>query len=89
MTEQSIVVRKRRFFEKKVVWILGGAAIIVMIGLVVQLNMTWSRERLRGVSDDAQDAWHAAESGASSIVPSSNPFQPILDLFTASDASTQ
>lgn len=62
---------------------------LLVIGVVLQMRMTWSRERLRDVSDDAKDAWRAAGTGIASIKPSSNPFQPLLDLLTSSDENSQ
>ncbi|MFA6017770.1 MAG: hypothetical protein WCT28_03940 [Patescibacteria group bacterium] len=81
MTPQSIVVVKRRFFVGKTTWIFATCVLLLCIGVVIQLRMTWSREHIWGITSDAHDAVAAVETGAKVMKPDKNPFEPLLQLF--------
>lgn len=68
MEARRIVVPKRRFFAGKRALLLAGVVLCVVIGVAMQMRMTWSRERLRGVTSDAADVLHAARMQAE-IIP--------------------
>lgn len=81
MTAGNVVIRRRRFLVGKTAWLIVAFGVIILIGIVIQFHMTWSRERVRGVTSDAADAIDVAKTGASAVIPDSNPFQPLFDLF--------
>jgi len=81
MTPKSIVVVRRRFFVGKTVWIFGACLLLLCIGVMIQLRMTWSRERMREITSDAHDAAVVVETGAKIMKPDKNPFEPLLQLF--------
>ncbi len=67
MEAQRIIVPKRRFFAGKRALLLAGVLLCVAIGAAIQMRMTWSRERLRGVTSDAADVIDAAKTQAQTI----------------------
>jgi hypothetical protein len=81
MTAGNVVIRRRRFLVGKTTWLIVAFGVIILIGMVIQFRMTWSREHVRGITSDAVDAIDAAKTGAAAAVPSSNPLQPLFDLF--------
>lgn len=81
MSEQRIVVQKQRFLAKRVWLVLCVSVIIVLCGALVQMRMTWSRERVRGITSDAQDVAAATRSGIGQLKPESNPFASIIEIF--------
>jgi hypothetical protein len=81
MSAQAVVIPKRRFFAGKMLWLFGGCVAVIVIGTVIQMRMTWSREQMRGITSEANDAIAAAKVGASQIRPSENPFAPLLEMF--------
>lgn len=62
MDGDRVLVPKRPKIAKRTAWILGVIAIILLLGLLIQVKMTWDRERLRGISDDTHDVINAAKS---------------------------
>lgn len=86
MTAGNVVIRRRRFLVGKTAWLIVAFGVIIFIGIVIQFQMTWSREHVRGITSDAVDAIDVAKTGAAAVVPDSNPFQPLLDLFQTSPA---
>lgn len=80
-----VVIQKRRFFAGKMLWLFGGCVTLVVIGTVIQMRMTWSREQMRGITSEANDAIAAAKVGAERVTPDSNPFAPLLEVFTAAN----
>lgn len=87
MDTPRIVLPRRRFLAGKTVWILGAIAIAVVIGTAIQMKMTWTRERTRGVTSDAVDLLRTLKTEISSVLPPASAFAPITDAFT-SDSST-
>lgn len=83
MPTANVVIRRRRFLVGKTAWLIVAFGVIIFIGIVIQFQMTWSRERVRGITSDAFDAIDVAKTGAAAVVPDSNPFQPLFDLFQA------
>lgn len=84
MIAGNVVIRRRRFLVGKTAWLIVAFGVIIFIGIVIQFQMTWSRERVRGVTSDAVDAIDVAKTGAAAVVPDFNPFQPLFDLFQTS-----
>lgn len=62
MNDARVLVPKRPKIAKRTAWILGGVAVVLLLGLGIQVKMTWDRERLRGISDDTHDVINAAKS---------------------------
>lgn len=60
---------------------------LVMIGTVIQLRMTWSREQLRDIASEAGDAIAAARDGAALVVPDKNSLAPLLEALTQENES--
>ena len=87
MDTPRIVLPKRRLLAGKTVWILGVIAIVVIIGTAIQMRMTWTRERTRGVTSDAVDLLRTLKTEIGSVLPPASAFAPITDAFT-SDSST-
>jgi hypothetical protein len=82
MSGQNVVIQKRRFLAGKILWLFGGCVVLVVIGTVIQMRMTWSREQMRGITSDASDAIAAVRNGAVQVTPEENPFAPLLEVFT-------
>ena len=87
MDAPRIVIPKRRFFAGKTVWIVGVIAIVVLVGTAIQMKMTWTRERTRGITSDAVDLLSTLKTEIGSVLPPASAFAPITDAFT-SDSST-
>jgi hypothetical protein len=87
MSTQNVVIQKRRFFAGKMLWFFIGCVTLVIIGTVIQMRMTWSREHMRGVAGEAGDAITAAKDGVAQVVPGENPFAPLLEVFTTESES--
>lgn len=81
MSAQNVVIQKRRFFAGKMLWLFGGCMMLVAIGTVIQMRMTWSREHMRDITSEANDALAAAKVGAERVIPEQNPFAPLLEIF--------
>lgn len=88
MPEHRVVIQKRRLFAGKALWLLCGCTALVVVGTVIQMRMTWSREQMRGITSEASDAITAARVGAEHVVPDTNPFAPLLDIVTAANNET-
>ena len=88
MSEQSVVLKKRRLFVGRIAWMFGGFMVLAVIGVMIQLRMTWSREQMRGITSDAEDAITIAKTGVVSVKLDSNPFEPILRLFRDMNETT-
>lgn len=84
MTTGNVVIRRRRFLVGKTAWLIVAFGVIIFIGIVIQFHMTWSREHVRGITSDAVDVMNVAKTGVAAVVPSSNPLQPLFDLFQTS-----
>lgn len=87
MSTQSVVIKKRRFFAGKMLWLFGGCVTLVVIGTVIQMRMTWSREHMRSVASEARDAVAAAGDGAARVAPEENPFALLLEVLTRENES--
>lgn len=87
MDASRIVVPKRRFLAGKTAWIVVAVAIVVLIGTIIQMRMTWTRERTRGITSDAVDLINTVKTEFGSALPPASAFAPITDAFT-SDSST-
>ena len=87
MSAQNVVIQKRRFFAGKMLWLFGGCVTLVIIGTVIQLRMTWSREQLRGIASEAGDVVTAARDGAALVMPEENPFASLLEVLTQENES--
>lgn len=77
-----VVLQKRRFFAGKMLWVFCGGMALIVLGTVIQMRMTWSREQMRSVASEAHDAVAAAKFGAERVTPETNPFAPLLELLT-------
>lgn len=87
MDASRIVIPKRRFLAGKTAWIVGAVVLVVLVGTIIQMRMTWTRERTRGVTSDAVDLLHTVKTEIESVLPPASAFAPITDAFT-SDSST-
>ena len=85
MSTQNVVIQKRRFFAGKMLWVFGGGVALIVIGTIIQMRMTWSREQMRGIMSEANDAIAAARVGAERVTPETNPFAPLIQAFTAAN----
>lgn len=88
MDAPRIVLPKRRFLSGKTVWILGFIAVVVIIGTAIQMKMTWTRERTRGVTSDAVDLLRTLKTEIGSVLPPASAFAPMTDAFTSQPDST-
>ncbi len=77
MNAPRIVIPKRRFLAGKTAWVVVAIAVMVLLGAAIQLKMTWTRERTRGITADAVDFFHAVKAGVSSVIPPASAFPPI------------
>jgi hypothetical protein len=84
MDGTRVIIPKRRWLMGKTVWIFGVFLVAIVIGTGVQMKMTWSRERLRGISSDTSDVVTAAKEGFSALAPKENIIEPIGDLLHSS-----
>lgn len=83
MDAPRIVLAKRRFLAGKTVWIVAVIAGVVLIGTVIQMRMTWTRERTRGVTSDAVDFLHTVKTELGTVLPPASALAPITDAFTS------
>ncbi len=88
MDAPRIVVPKRQFLAGKTVWIIGAIVIIVLVGTFIQMRMTWTRERTRGVTSDATDLFRSVKTEIESVLPSASTLEPITDAFTSQSEPT-
>lgn len=88
MDASRIVIPKRRFLAGKTAWIVMAVAGVVLIGTVIQMRMTWTRERTRGVTSDAVDLLRTVKTELGTVLPPASALAPITDAFTSSDSST-
>lgn len=72
MEAPRIVLPKRRFLAGKTVWILGAIVIVILIGTMIQMKMTWTRERTRGVTSDAVDFFQTFKKEIGTVFSSSS-----------------
>ncbi len=77
METPRIVIPKRRFLAGKKAWTIVAIAAVLLLGAVIQIRMTWTRERTRGITADAVDFLHAVQTGVSSVIPPASAFPPI------------
>ncbi|MEK7632391.1 MAG: hypothetical protein AAB473_01210 [Patescibacteria group bacterium] len=87
MDTPRIVIPKRRFLVGKTAWIVAVIAGVVLVGTVIQMRMTWTRERTRGVTSDAVDLLNTVKTELGTVLPPASVLAPITDAFT-SDSST-
>ncbi len=85
---ENVVIKKRRFLVGKTPWLLGAFGVIILAVTTIQINMTWKRERLRGIGSDASDVLTLIKINAGLAVPETNPFQPLIDLYDKEMATT-
>ncbi len=77
----NVVIKKRRFLVGKTPWLLGAFGVIILVTMIIQFDMTWNREHVRGVGSDASDVLKLIKINAGLAVPETNPFQPLIDLY--------
>ncbi len=56
---------------------------LVVVGTVIQMRMTWSREHMRSITSEASDIMAAAKEGAEYVTPEEHPFAPFLEVLNA------
>lgn len=83
MTEPIVLKKAQPKLRGKTAWILAGVCGAVLVGMMIQVRMTWSRESLRGVTSDASEAIQYARDGIVSIIPPKGPLISILDSIRA------
>ncbi len=88
MDAPRIVIPKRRFLAGKTAWIVAAIATVVLIGTIIQMKMTWTRERTRGVTSDAVDLLTTVKTELGTVLPPASAFAPITDAFTSQPEST-
>ncbi len=82
-TPRIVIPKRRRFLAGKTVWIVGVIVVVVIIGTAIQMKMTWTRERTRGVTSDAVDLLRAIKTEIGSVLPPASTIAPITDAFTS------
>ncbi|MEK9155296.1 MAG: hypothetical protein AAB839_01470 [Patescibacteria group bacterium] len=82
MEGERVMLTKRKLFAGKTAWVLGAFAVAVLIGTIVQMKMTWNRERMRGISSEANDVIGAAKAGFDTLAPKENVIDPIGEILS-------
>lgn len=55
MSAPNVVMKKRRFFVGNVAALMILCTIVIVLGTIIQIRMTWSREHMRGMTAEAED----------------------------------
>ena len=88
MTTPTVLITKRKFLVGKTAWLIGLFSVIILLGFLIQVKMTWERERLRSVTSEANDAVNVAKTGFSAVLPKSSVFQSLFDFFQSSEPTS-
>lgn len=80
MGNEHIFVPKQQVFSRKIFAIFGLCAVVLIVAMLVQMRMTWQRERLRSIRSDMHDAVNVVTNELQGFSPRETVIAPMSEL---------